>query len=192
MSDMYPLSITNSKGAIMRGKSLVKAMAGFGCGAAMLLGCQNTVSQKSDATTVSETNAALLQLAVKDSSACVDLQSRCRHAHENGNDSQTLVTDLVDSCILDTAAAHRILGERHGSVGDRDDDSDGVKQDSAAAKAFCDSLTTVLAAADTAGAGYASIKHRTAEACEERTWGMPDGFGMDGSRRRNRGHHGWD
>ena len=180
----------------MRKRTIIRVSAGLGLGAALLLGCQNSVEQKSDATSTSATNTALLQLAVKDSGACVDLKSRCLRAHAAGNDSDSLVTNLVDSCILDTAAAHRILGEeghgRHGDADDSDDiklDSLRIKPDSTAMKALCDSLTTVLAGADSTGAGYASIKHMALEACEEHPLFPPEDHGFGGPHG-GRGHHG--
>ncbi len=128
------------------------------------------MGQKSDSGTANnDASIALLQLAVKDSGACVDLKARCVKAHADRKDSADLDTSLVDNCIIDTAAVHRIregqFGDHHrGGPEGRGDDFDGPRLDSAAAKALCDSMTTVLAATDTASADYGFIKHETAEA----------------------------
>lgn len=155
----------------MRTKPIIRGLAGLGLTAGLFMGCQTFMGQKSDTSSVSDTNAELLRLAVKDSGACVDLKARCVRAHDEGNDSQSLVADLVDSCIVDTAAAHRILdregregrGGPHGGRGG----FHGPRLDSAARAALCDSLTGALGQADSTDSGYAILKHETHEACEE-------------------------
>lgn len=178
----------------MTRKPIIRTLAGLGLTAGLFVGCQDFLGTKSDNAGVSgDATAALLQLAVKDSGACVDLHARCMNAHSDGKDSADLDTTLVDKCIIDTAAAHRIsegrFEDHHGGhdgrgPGGRGDD-DGPRLDSAAAKALCDSMTTVLAGTDTASVGYLAVKHAAAEACEEHT--MMGGFeGREGHGHRGR------
>ncbi|GEM_PF-2948505 len=154
----------------MDGKSILKCMAGMALSGGLFLACQNSTTTGQDG--VSAT-AELLKLEVKDSGACMDLRARCQRGHDEGKDSQSVVDTLVHKCIVDTAKARRIL-EDHGRRGPgfeggrgRDDGDDDVKLDSAAAKALCDSMKAVLVKADTTDSGYAILKHRTKEACEE-------------------------
>ena len=62
-------------------KTIIQGLAGLGLMAGALIGCQTSTGEKSGATSVSDANAALLSLAVKDSGACVDLKARCVRAH---------------------------------------------------------------------------------------------------------------
>ena len=151
-------------------KKTAFTFAGAGFAAALLAGCLGTGSQDS-AGSAQETQSALLGLAVKDSGSCKVLHARCKVALAEGDDPAALVDSLIDDCIIDTARAHRILdgGMGKGGHGGRGHGGPhGIPRlDSAARKALCDSLTEVLATADTAAPGYAELKRHAAHACFE-------------------------
>lgn len=149
----------------MGNRRLALGLAGLGLVAGAFMGCQTSTSDKTASTSVSDATEALLRLAVKDSGACLDLKARCVRAHEAGNDSDSLITNLVDSCIVDTGAAHRIRHEGWPGHGDRG--FGWPRLDSAARAALCDSLTAELAKTDSTDSGYAKLKHMAGKVCSE-------------------------
>ena len=136
-------------------------LAGAGFAAALLLGCQGIGGDDSaGASNTQDTQSALLALDVKDSGDCAGLRARCARAHGAGNDSAVLIDTLINTCIIDTAKAHRLMegGEGHHGRGPGDDfdgdDFHGPRLDSAARAALCDSLTAVVTGMDSTDSGY--------------------------------------
>ena len=160
----------------MQKKMVHLTLGAIGLTAGIFFGCQDYMSQNSDNNNNASANAstALLQLAVKDSTPCLDLHTRCALAHHLGKDSADLDTTLVKNCIVDTAAARLIASSRFEGRGYRGGgDMNEHHLDSAAAKAQCDSMTIKLGKTDSTDKGYAVLKHETSEACRMRIFMTP-------------------